>query len=153
MKVFTTLGLIVCLNLGMVSCGSSQTIFDTSKEKSEKIMNKLNNTKWVLKRIDSADRDFIPTDEQKELVLSFTDNYYGTSDGCNGQGGDFTIEDNKITFEPGMSTLRYCGEEMAHLIYSVHLGQTTSIRIERDKLQLLDENNDVIATYLKKEEE
>ncbi|HLW42159.1 MAG TPA: META domain-containing protein [Flavobacterium sp.] len=153
MKVFTTLGLIVCLNLGMVSCGSSQTIFDTSKEKSEKIMNKLNNTKWVLKRIDSADRDFIPTDEQKELVLSFTDNYYGTSDGCNGQGGDFTIEDNKITFEPGMSTLRYCGEEMAHLIYSVPLGQTTSIRIERDQLQLLDENNAVIATYLKKEEE
>ncbi len=153
MKVFTTLGLIVCLNLGMVSCGSSQTIFDTSKEKSEKIMNKLNNTKWVLKRIDSADRDFIPTDEQKELVLSFTDNFYGTSDGCNGQGGDFTIEDNKITFEPGMSTLRYCGEEMAHLIYSVPLGQTASIRIERDQLQLLDENNAVIATYLKKEEE
>lgn len=153
MKVFTTLGLIVCLNLGMVSCGASQTVFDTSKEKSEKIMNKLNNTKWVLKRIDSADRDFIPTDEQKELVLSFTDNYYGTSDGCNGQGGNFTIEDNKITFEPGMSTLRYCGEEMAHLIYSVPLGKTTSIRIEREQLQLLDENSAVIATYLKKEEE
>lgn len=153
MKVFTTLGLVICLTLGTVSCGSSQPVFDTSKEKSEMIMNKLNNTKWILKRIDSADRDFTPTDEQKELVLSFADNYYSTSDGCNGQGGIFTIEDNKIIFEAGMSTMRYCGEEMAHLIYSVPLGKTTSIRIERQRLQLLDENNAVIATYFKKEEE
>ena len=152
MKVFTTLGLVICLTLGTVSCGSSQAVFDTSKEKSEKIMNKLNNTQWTLKRIDSANRDFIPTNEQKELVLSFVDNFYSTSDGCNGQGGAFSIEDNKITFEPGMSTLRYCGEEMAHLIYSVPLGKTQSIQIEKDQLQLLDENNAVIATYIKKED-
>lgn len=151
MKVFATLGLIVLMNLGMTSCSSSQTVFDTKKEKSEKIMNVLNNTSWVLKRIDIADRDFVPTEEQKELVLSFADNYYNTSDGCNAQGGEFTIEDNKIDFGIGMSTMRYCGEEMAHLIYKVPTSTAKSIRIIKNQLQLLDENENVIATYLKKE--
>lgn len=151
MKVFATLGLIVLMNLGMTSCSSSQTVFDTKKEKSEKIMNVLNNTSWILKRIDIADRDFVPTEEQKELVLSFADNYYSTSDGCNGQGGEFTIEDNKIDFGIGMSTMRYCGEEMVHLIYKVPTSTAKSIRIIKNQLQLLDENENVIATYLKKE--
>lgn len=129
MKVIATLSLAVILNLGMISCSSSKNLLDTKKEKSEQIMNALNNTSWILKRIDVVDRDFVPTDEQKELVLSFSDGYYNTSDGCNAKGGEFTIEDNKISFGIGNSTMRYCGEEMAHLIYSVPIGKTKSIRI------------------------
>lgn len=151
MKVIATLSLAVILNLGMISCNSSKNLLDTNKEKSEQIMNALDNTSWVLKRIDATDRDFVPTDEQKELVLSFSDGYYSTSDGCNAQGGEFTVEDNKINFGIGRSTMRYCGEEMAHLIYSVPLYNTKSIRIIKNQLQLVDENDSVIATYLKKE--
>ncbi|MBA5791348.1 META domain-containing protein [Flavobacterium sp. xlx-214] len=150
MKTFLTLGLIICLNLGMTSCSSSQT-FHSNKATSEKIMSTLNNTSWVLKRLDVENRDFKPTKEQKELVLSFTDNYYGSSDGCNGQGGDFTIEDNKVTFGIGMSTMRYCGEEMKHLIYSVPFLKTKTITIKGKQLQLIDESGKVIATYIKKE--
>ena len=92
----------------------------------------------------------VPTDEQKELTLSFQDINYSSSDGCNGQGGEFEIEDNKISFTKGMSTMRYCGDEMKHLIYSVPFGSVKSMEIKKDQLQLLDSDKKVIATYTRK---
>lgn len=150
MKKLVTIAMVTVLTLGMTSCGSSQNNFDSKKATSEKIMSTLNNTSWSLKRLDVQNRDFVPTDEQKELVLSFQDNNYGASDGCNGQGGEFNVSDNKVSFDKGMSTMRYCGEEMKHLIYSVPFGNAKSIKIKKDQLQLLDADNKVIATYIKK---
>ena len=150
MKKLVTIAMVTVLTLGMTSCGSSQNNFDSKKATSEKIMSTLNNTSWSLKRLDVQSRDFVPTDEQKELVLSFQDNNYGASDGCNGQGGEFNVSDNKVSFDKGMSTMRYCGEEMKHLIYSVPFGKAKSIQIKKDQLQLLDADNKVIATYIKK---
>ena len=150
MKKLVTIAMITVLTLGMTSCGSSQNNFDSKKATSEKIMSTLNNTSWVLKRLDVQNRDFVPTDEQKELVLSFQDNNYGASDGCNGLGGEFNVADNKVSFDKGMSTMRYCGEEMNHLIYSVPFGNAKSIQIKKDQLQLFDADNKVIATYIKK---
>ena len=150
MKKLVTIAMITVLTLGMTSCGSSQNNFDSKKATSEKIMSTLNNTSWVLKRLDVQNRDFVPTDEQKELVLSFQDNNYSASDGCNGLGGEFNIADNKVSFDKGMSTMRYCGEEMNHLIYSVPFGNAKSIQIKKDQLQLFDADNKVIATYIKK---
>lgn len=149
MKKIVTITMLTLLSLGMTSCGSSQN-FDSKKATSEKIMSTLNNTSWVLKRLDVQNRDFVPTDEQKELVLSFQDNNYSASDGCNGLGGEFNIADNKVSFDKGMSTMRYCGEEMNHLIYSVPFGNAKSIQIKKDQLQLFDADNKVIATYIKK---
>lgn len=149
MKKIVTITMLTLLSLGMTSCGSSQN-FDSKKATSEKIMSTLNNTSWVLKRLDVQNRDFVPTDEQKELVLSFQDNNYSASDGCNGLGGEFNIADNKVSFNKGMSTMRYCGEEMNHLIYSVPFGNAKSIQIKKDQLQLFDADNKVIATYIKK---
>ena len=150
MKKLVTIAMITVLTLGMTSCGSSQNNFDSKNATSEKIMSTLNNTSWVLKRLDLQNRDFVPTDEQKELVLSFQDNNYSASDGCNGLGGEFNIADNKVSFDKGMSTMRYCGEEMNHLIYSVPFGNAKSIQIKKDQLQLFDADNKVIATYIKK---
>ncbi len=149
MKKIVTITMLTLLSLGMTSCGSSQN-FDSKKATSEKIMSTLNNTSWVLKRLDVQNRDFVPTDEQKELVLSFQDNNYSASDGCNGLGGEFNIADNKVSFDKGMSTMRYCGEEMNHLIYSVPFGNAKSIQIKKDQLQLFDADNKVIATYIKR---
>lgn len=149
MKKIIAIALVVTFNLGIMSC-VSQNSFDSKKATSEEIKNKLNNTSWVLKRLDAQNRDFVPTDEQKELVLSFQDANYGASDGCNGQGGEFNVSNNKVSFDKGMSTMRYCGEEMKHLIYSVPFGTVKSIQIKKDQLQLLDANNKVIATYTKK---
>ena len=149
MKKIVTITMLTLLSLGMTSCGSSQN-FDSKKATSEEIKNTLNNTSWNLKRLDLQNRDFVPTDEQKELVLSFQDNNYSASDGCNGLGGEFNIADNKVSFDKGMSTMRYCGEEMNHLIYSVPFGNAKSIQIKKDQLQLFDADNKVIATYIKK---
>lgn len=149
MKKIVTITMLTLLSLGMTSCGSSQN-FDSKKATSEEIKNTLNNTSWNLKRLDVQNRDFVPTDEQKELVLSFQDNNYSASDGCNGLGGEFNIADNKVSFDKGMSTMRYCGEEMNHLIYSVPFGNAKSIQIKKDQLQLFDADNKVIATYIKR---
>lgn len=149
MKKIVTITMLTLLSLGMTSCGSSQN-FDSKKATSEEIKNTLNNTSWNLKRLHVQNRDFVPTDEQKELVLSFQDNNYSASDGCNGLGGEFNIADNKVSFDKGMSTMRYCGEEMNHLIYSVPFGNAKSIQIKKDQLQLFDADNKVIATYIKR---
>jgi len=150
MKKIVTIVLVSVFTLGITSCVSSQSNFDSKKATSEEITKTLNNTSWVLKRLDVQNRDFVPTEEQKELVLSFQDANYGASDGCNGQGGEFNVSNNKVSFDKGMSTMRYCGEEMKHLIYSVPFGNAKSIQIKKDQLQLFDANNKVIATYIKK---
>ncbi len=152
MKKKALLGIGV-LVLGMVSCTSSQTVLDTRKATSQKISDNLNNTSWVLQRLDMENRDFVPTEEQKELVLTFADGNYGSSDGCNGKGGEYTTEDNKITFKLGMSTMRYCGDEMKHLIYSVPFSDTKFLKIEKNKLKLFNGQDKVIATYIKKDAE
>lgn len=149
MKKIIAIALVVTFNLGIMSC-VSQNSFDSKKATSEDIKTTLNNTSWSLKRLDVQNRDFVATDEQQELVLSFQDNNYGASDGCNGQGGEFNVSDNKVSFDKGMSTMRYCGEEMKHLIYSVPFGTVKSMQIKKDQLQLLDANNNVVATYIKK---
>jgi len=150
MKKYLTTTFLVLFSFVMVSCNCTKSSFDTKKATSEKIMSTLNNTSWSLKRLDVENRDFVPTDEQKELTLSFQDINYSSSDGCNGQGGEFNVEDNKISFTKGMSTMRYCGEEMKHLIYSVPFGSVKSMEIKKDQLQLFDADNKVIATYVRK---
>src|SRR5690606_13657483 len=107
---YLTAALVFWFAIGLTSCSGSQTNFDSNQATSEKIMNTLNNTKWVLQRIDIQNKDFQPAAEQAELVLSFVDNFCSTSDGCNGKGGEFEAEDYKITLKSGMSTMRYCGE-------------------------------------------
>lgn len=149
MRKFLAIAVIAIFNLGIMSC-VSQNSFDSKKSNSEKIKTTLNNTSWSLKRLDIQNRDFVPTEEQKELVLSFQDANYGASDGCNGQGGEFNVADKKVSFDKGMSTMRYCGEEMKHLIYSVPFGTVKSIQIKKDQLQLFDADNKVVATYIKK---
>ncbi len=150
MKKYLTTAFLVLFSFVMVSCNCTKSSFNTQKATSQEIMTNLNNTSWSLKRLDIDNRDFVPTDEQKELTLSFHDSHYSSSDGCNGQGGDFEVENNKISFTKGMSTMRYCGDEMKHLIYSVPFGSVKSMEIKKDQLQLLDSDKKVIATYIKK---
>lgn len=147
-KALLAVGALV---IGMVSCTSSQTVLDTRKATSQKISDHLNNTSWVLKRLDAEKRDFVPTEEQTELVLTFSDGNYGASDGCNGKGGEYTVADNSITFKAGMSTMRYCGDEMKHLIYNVPFTNAKSLKIEKQELKLFDEQGKVLATYIKKD--
>lgn len=153
MNLFKTLLFATITTFGFVACSSSQKTMDTTKSSAEKIDKALDKTSWVLKRIDVQKRDFIATKEQKELVLSFNDKFYNTSDGCNGQGGELNINDKKIEFKPGMATLRFCGEEMKHLIYRVPLTETAAIEIKNDILKLKDKNGTVLATYQKKDAE
>lgn len=149
MKTILTTAFVVLLSLTMVSCNCTKKSFNTQKATSQEIMTTLNNTTWVLKRLDIQNRDFVPTEEQKELTLSFRDKNYNSSDGCNGLGGEFEVDDNKISFTKGMATMRYCGEEMKHLVYSVPFGNAKSIQIKKDQLQLFDADKKVIATYIK----
>lgn len=150
MKKIVSISLFFLFNLIFMSCGCSQNRFNSEKATSKEIRQKLNNTSWVLSRLDIQNRDFVPTENQKELILNFTDGRYGSNDGCNGLGGDFNVEDNKISFANGISTMRFCGDEMKHLIYSVPFGKVKSFKIKNNQLQLFDADKQLIATYLKK---
>lgn len=151
MRTLKTFCIAFFTTIGLVSCSTSQTSLNTKSASAQKIETALKDTKWTLKRFDAENRDFVPSTENKELTLGFSDNSYGTSDGCNAMGGDFSIDDNKITFHIGMATMRYCGDEMKHLMYQVPLGKTNHIVIKGKKLQLIDDKDQVIATYEKKD--
>ncbi|WKW45579.1 META domain-containing protein [Myroides sp. JBRI-B21084] len=150
MKKIVSISLFFLFNLIFMSCGCSQNCLNSEKATSTQIMEKLNNTTWVLSKLDIQNRDFIPTENQKELVLNFSDGRYGSNDGCNTLGGDFNVEDNKISFVNGISTMRFCGDEMKHLIYSVPFGKIKSLKINKNQLQFFDADKQLIATYLKK---
>ena len=151
MRTLKTCCIAFFLTIGLVSCSISQTKLNTKNASAQKIENALKDTKWILKSFDAENRVFVLSEENKELTLGFSANSYGTNDGCNVMGGDFSIEDKKVTFHVGMATMRYCGDEMKHLIYAIPIGKTNHIVIKGKKLQLIDDKDQVIATYEKKD--
>lgn len=150
MKTYVSTAIVTLSSIVMISCNCTKNSFSTQKATSQEIITTLNNTTWDLKRLDVENRDFVPTEDQKTLQLSFNDKHFSSSDGCNGERGEFNVADNKLSFDRVMSTMRHCGDEMKHLIYSVPFGKVKSIEIKKDQLKLLDADKKVVATYVKK---
>lgn len=82
-------------------------------------------------------------DPEKYTIAFSEDNTYSIKADCNVGSGSYTLEENKITINPGPMTLVYCGDESFDNKYLAFLGNVKSIAIENDQLVLyLDENGD-----------
>lgn len=72
--------------------------------------------------------------------LSFMDEMYSATAGCNTMSGQFTEEDNAISFEAGLSTLMACPDlENAENKLKEVLAKTTEYTLSENKLTLSGE--------------
>ena len=99
---------------------------------------------WKLTSYSRADV-LTPAVTDTEAGLTFKDDgtVTGTS-GCNGFGGSYTVEDDKITFSEITSTLMACDDPRMAQEGAVHqvLTDTATFKIEGNTLTLT--NNDVV---------
>jgi heat shock protein HslJ len=99
---------------------------------------------WKLTAYGPADS---PSPAVTDAEAGITFNEDGTvigSSGCNGFGGSYTVEDDKITFSEITSTLMACDDprmEQEDVVHQV-LTDTVSFKIEGNTLMLT--NNDMV---------
>jgi len=99
---------------------------------------------WKLTSYSRADV-LTPAVTDTEAGLTFKDDGTVTgSSGCNGLGGSYTVEDDKITFSEITSTLMACDDARMAQEGAVHqvLTDTATFKIEGNTLTLT--NNDVV---------
>lgn len=99
---------------------------------------------WKLTSYSRADV-LTPAVTDTEAGLTFKDDGTMTgSSGCNGFGGSYTVEDDKITFSEITSTLMACDDPRMAQEGAVHqvLTDTVSFKIEGNTLTLT--NNDMV---------
>ena len=99
---------------------------------------------WKLTSFSRADV-LTPAVTDTEAGLTFKDDGSVTGNsGCNGLGGSYTVEDDKITFSEITSTLMACDDPRMAQEGAVHqvLTDTATFKIEGNTLTLT--NNDVV---------
>lgn len=76
---------------------------------------------------------------------------YSSTVGCNGVGGDATIDGDRITFGPGMSTRMWCGDVLNDRETRLHTALSGTRRwvITGDTLELRDDGGTRVARFEK----
>ncbi len=93
-----------------------------------------------------------PTPAVPDTDAGLTFNEDGTvtgNSGCNGLGGDYTLEDDQITFGQIVSTLMACDDPRMAQEDAVHrvLTETATYKIDGNTLTLT--NNDVVLVLIR----
>jgi|LGVF01.2.fsa_nt_gb heat shock protein HslJ len=80
-----------------------------------------------------ADRDF--GNKTPMMVFDGEKSNYSTSIGCNQIGGKYEIDDSKIKFLPGMSTMMACPDDLESR-YSKALSEVDNYKVENFLLKI-----------------
>jgi heat shock protein HslJ len=103
---------------------------------------------WNLVSYGSADAP-VPAVEDSEAHLTFNeDGTVAGNSGCNGFGGEYTVEGNDVTFEQIVSTLIACEEPLMAQEQAIHqvLTDTATFEIEGDTLTLTNNDRVLVLT-------
>lgn len=158
LKTAMAISTFVLFGMGFSSCNcsknttnmSEQSTLETAATKGRKPAPfQLANTKWELVRIDAQERAFVPTDENKQILLTFTDGNMNTSDGCNALGAEYKQDKYQISFGMFRSTRAYCPPEyMAKNGYMVAFAEAKEFFVENERiLYFLNQDGKRLATY------
>ncbi len=83
------------------------------------------------------------TDPGKYTLIFSDDGTYSIKADCNSGSGSYTIEENRISIDPGPMTLAYCGEDSLDSKFLAYMGNVNFIAIKNDQLVLhLSESGD-----------
>ncbi|QLQ05518.1 MAG: META domain-containing protein [Anaerolineae bacterium] len=109
----------------------------------------LTSTPWALQAFGGADVSLAAL-QGRNITLEFrADNRVGGSSGCNTYAGSYTVDGEKLTFSPLISTMMACEPAVMALeqAYQTALAKTASYRIADNQLNLLDTNGQVLLTF------
>lgn len=115
--------LILIIALGFSACTSTK---DLSKEN-------FFDKKWALISIKGLTADENATFNKAGLKFSSADSVYSGSNGCNMLSGKFHLKGNKIKFEEGLSTKRFCVGIDEEKFFSV-LRKTNTLKLKGHNL-------------------
>ena len=131
MKHLLSLGTILTLMLVLLSaCAPAAPV--------------LKDTEWKIIEMNGQ-----PIPEKITITLKFTTSTNaGGSAACNAYGANYTLDGSKLTFEPPAGTLMFCEGIMEYETdYYAALGNVRSVKLENDRLSLLDDSGTVILLF------
>lgn len=103
----------------------------------------LKDTSWVLVEISGQ-----PVVAGSSPTLSFEEEQAGGNGSCNSFGGEYTLDNGKLTFGPLVSTMMYCEETMEQeSAYLVALQSAAAYQMEDGHLLILDADGVVVLAF------
>ena len=123
--------LALALVLGLAACSGAAPSAD------------LKGTSWVLVEISGQ-----PIVAGSSPTLSFEEEQAGGNGSCNSFGGEYTLDNGKLTFGPLVSTMMYCEETMEQeSAYLAALQSAAAYQIEDGRLLILDADGVVVLAF------
>jgi heat shock protein HslJ len=123
--------MVLILLLTLTACGSAAPSAD------------LKGTSWALVEISGQ-----PVVADSSPTLSFDDGQAGGNGSCNSFGGEYTLDNGKLTFGPLMSTMMYCEETMdQETAYLAALQSAAAYEMEDGRLLILDADGVVVLVF------
>ncbi|HAE59481.1 MAG TPA: hypothetical protein DCG54_08235 [Anaerolineae bacterium] len=119
------------LALALTACSAGASTLD------------LKGTSWALVEISGQ-----PVVAGSSPTLSFEEEQAGGSGSCNSFGGEYTLDNGKLTFGPLMSTMMYCKDTMEQeTAYLAALQSAAAYQMEDGRLLILDAEGVVVLTF------
>ena len=111
----------------------------------------LTNTRWQLSGLTTGDGAMMHMAIDDAIFMQIDDaGMVSGNGGCNGFGGEATIDGNKLMIGNTISTMMACAEEdktMRESEFFAALATSDSYEILRNSLSLYDANGDLVATF------
>ena len=128
-KLISLFTLVLALALAACSAGASTP--------------DLKGTSWNLIAINDQ-----PVLEDSAPTLVFEDGQVGGNGSCNSFGGEYTLDEGKLTFGSMFSTMMYCeGLSDQESAYLKALEEAASYQVKDNNLHILNIDGDVILTF------
>ena len=109
----------------------------------------LEGTYWVLQSLlnEQGETQAVLTETQVDAI--FEQGSVSGTDGCNRYSAAYELDGNKLTIQPGMSTLMACSEPIMAQAqqYQAALASASSYRINGDMLEILNADGKVVLVY------
>ncbi len=86
----------------------------------------------------------------KDAWVSFKEGHYSGNAGCNGMGGEYVKEGNKLLLKPGMSTLIACPDMSLETKFRQTMDSVTGYKIEDNKRLLLLNKDSAVLNFMLK---
>ena len=86
----------------------------------------------------------------KKAWVSFSEGNYRGYAGCNGMGGEYVKEGNKLLLKPGFSTMMACPDMRLETKFRQTMDSVTGYRIENNKILLLLNKETPVLNFMLK---
>lgn len=97
---------------------------------------------WSEMTGNASDSQLTIPDPGNYILVFVPDGTYLIKADCNRGSGNYILEGNNLTLEPGPITLAYCGDQSLDDEYLSALGNVTSLDLESEQLILYTKNEE-----------